>query len=291
MERSEVEMATVESSPMRREGRGLTTQLHDMAFEAICRLEGNREPKDRPQLLACCESTCLLRCGEGFKEIDRSLLPSRVDLAPLIDHTILKANAWVAEVDQVCEEAGFNGFASVCVNPLWVSHCVRRLEKTPVRVCTVIGFPLGASTSYTKALEAKEAVENGVSEIDAVMPIGLLKAGDWEFVRRDCGLLRESVPNTILKLILETCLLSDEEKVMASKIAMEEGIDFIKTSTGFSSGGATEEDVRLLRKTVGTRCGVKASGGIRSYENALKMVLAGATRLGLSNSMAVVKGN
>jgi len=266
----------------------MNAQLHALAAEVLSRLSGNRPPKGRPQLLACREGICLLRTEEGLKEVHADELPPLVDLGPLIDHTLLKPAAWVAEVDQLCDEALEHEFASVCVNPYWVTRCVRRLEGSVVRICTVVGFPLGANTSRIKAEEAREAVANGAREVDMVLAVGLAKAGDWEAVRRDYRAVRETVPNAVLKVILETCLLGDEEKGQASRIAAEEGLDFVKTSTGFSTGGATEADVRLMREFVGARAGVKASGGVRTYEDALRMVLAGATRLGLSSSLAVV---
>jgi deoxyribose-phosphate aldolase len=224
-----------------------------------------------------------------LKEVSAERLPAHVDLGPLIDHILLKPAAWVAEIDQLCDEALEHEFASVCVNPCWVARCTRRLEDSVVRVCTVVGFPLGANTSRIKAEEAREAVASGAREVDMVLALGLAKAGDWESIRRDFRVVREAVPTAVLKVILETCLLNDEEKAQASRIAAEEGVDFVETSTGFSSGGATEADVRILRETVGARAGVKASGGLRNYEDALKMVMAGATRLGLSGSLAVVK--
>lgn len=265
-------------------------QLHALAAEVLSRLSGNRPPREHPQLLGCRDGLCLLRTREGLKEIPAEHLPARVDMGPLIDHTLLKPSAWIAEIDQLCNEALQHEFASVCVNPYWVPRCVRRLEGSVVRVCTVIGFPLGANTSHIKAAEAREAVANGAREVDMVLAVGLARAGDWETVRRDYRAVREAVPGAVLKVILETCLLSDEEKVQASRIAAEEGLDFVKTSTGFSTGGATEADVRIMRETVGSRAGVKASGAVRNYEDALNMVLAGATRLGLSSSLVVVQG-
>jgi deoxyribose-phosphate aldolase len=165
------------------------------------------------------------------------------------------------------------------------------LKGSPVRTCTVVGFPLGASTSQAKAHEAGLALTAGAQEVDMVLAIGAVKSGDWEAVRRDLEALRSAVPApTILKVILETCLLNDAEKVRACELARDAGLDFVKTSTGFSTGGATEADVALMRRTVGPGVGVKASGGIRTYEGALQMVRAGATRLGLSASVAVVRG-
>lgn len=268
----------------------MNPQLHALSAEVLSRLSGNRPPKERPQFLGCKDGLCLLRTSEGLQEVLVDQLPANLDLGPLIDHTLLKPAAWVAEIDQLCDEALTHEFASVCVNPFWVPRCSRRLEGSVVRVCTVVGFPLGANTSRTKAEEAREAVANGAREVDMVLALGLAKAGDWESVRRDYRTVREAVPTAVLKVILETCLLSDEEKTQASRIAAEEGLDFVKTSTGFSTGGATEADVRLMRETVGARAGVKASGGVRTYAEALKMALAGATRLGLSSSLVVVQG-
>lgn len=268
----------------------VTIGVRDLAREILSRLEGTREPGDRPQLLACDGEWGLLRGCHGLKDVKLDQLPSRVDLAPLVDHTLLKAGAWVAEIDQLCDEAKIHAFASVCVNPLWVRRCALRLQGGPVRVCTVVGFPLGAATSHIKAEEAREAVANGAHEVDMVLPIGLVKAGEWESVRQDVRAVREAIPGTVLKVILETCLLSDAEKQKACKVAADESVDFVKTSTGFSNAGATQSDIRLMREVVGARCGVKASGGIRHYEDALNMVLAGATRIGMSNSLAVVKG-
>lgn len=268
----------------------MTAQTSTYLHEVISRLEGNREPKDRPQLLGCHEELCLLRSWEGLKELPIHELPTLVDLAPLIDHTLLKATAWAADIDQLCDEARTHGFASVCVNPCWVSRSVRRLEGSPVRVCTVVGFPLGGETSHSKAQSALDAFKEGAHEIDVVINLGFVKGLDWGNLRKELRMIRETVPLACLKVILETCLLSDTEKRQACRLAVEEGFDFVKTSTGFSTGGATIHDIQLMREEVGERCGVKASGGIRSYSQALEMVLAGATRLGLSSSLAVIKG-
>ncbi len=268
----------------------MNAQLHALASEVLARVSGNRPPRERPQLLGCREGLCLLRGPEGLREVPVAELPTHLDLSPLIDHTLLKPAALGTEIDQLCDEALEYEFASVCVNPYWVPRCARRLEGSEVRVCTVIGFPLGANTTRMKAEEAREAVACGAREVDMVLAIGLAKGGDWESVRRDYRAVREAVPAATLKVILETCLLTDEEKAQASRIAAEENLDFVKTSTGFSTGGATEADVRLMRDIVGARTGVKASGGVRTYEDALRMVLAGATRLGLSSSLAVARG-
>jgi len=268
----------------------MNAELHALAAEVLARISGNRIPKERPQLLGCRDGICLLRTSEGLLEVSTSELPADLDLTPLIDHTLLKASASETEVDQLCEEALAHEFASVCVNPFWVPHCARRLEGSVVRVCTVVGFPLGANTTRIKAEEAREAVANGAQEVDMVLSLGLAKAGDWDRVRREFRTLREAVPGAILKVILETCLLTDAEKIQACRIAVEERLDSVKTSRGFSTGGSTETDIRLMRETVGARSGVKASGAVRTYADAVKMALAGATRLGLSSSLAVAQG-
>ncbi|OCA84432.1 deoxyribose-phosphate aldolase [Bacillus sp. FJAT-27225] len=214
------------------------------------------------------------------------------NIAAMIDHTLLKANATRAEITKLAEEASEYKFASVCINPAWVKTAAQLLEKSPeVKVCTVIGFPLGASTPETKAFETRNAIENGATEVDMVINIGALKDGDDELVERDIRAVVEAAKGKALtKVIIETSLLTDEEKVRACKLSVKAGADFVKTSTGFSTGGATVEDVRLMRETVGPEIGVKASGGVRSREDALAMVEAGATRIGASSGVAIVKG-
>ena len=246
------------------------------------------------QLLGCVEGYGLFRDSRGlhhrsFAQIAAGEGPW--DLSPLIDHTLLKAEATDAQVEALCAEALTYGFASVCINPLWVPLAASLLKGSPVRTCTVVGFPLGASAHSAKAFEAELALGDGAQEVDMVLAIGAAKAGSWDTVRRDFEGLRSAVPApAILKVILETCLLDEAEKHRACELALEAGLDFVKTSTGFSTGGATEADVALMRRAVGPRLGVKASGGIRTYETALQMVRAGATRLGLSASVAVVRG-
>lgn len=268
--------------------------LQALAAEARTRLEGRPLPAAdaRPQLLACWEGRGLVRTAQGFQEIPLPPEGGWFDLAPLIDHTLLKAEATAAQVDQLCDEAARWGFASVCVNPAWVPLAAARLRGTPVRVCTVAGFPLGATTAAQKAAEAAAALEAGAEEVDMVLPLGPALASDWTAVAAELALLRKAVPRgrAVLKVILETCLLDEARKTQACRLAREAGLDFVKTSTGFGRGGATEADVALLRKTVGAACGVKASGGIRGYEEALGMVRAGATRLGLSASIAAARG-
>ena len=246
------------------------------------------------QLLGCVEGHGLFRDSKGlhhraFAQIAAEEGPW--DLSPLIDHTLLKAEATGTQVETLCAEARAHGFASVCVNSFWVPLAASLLKGTSVRTCTVVGFPLGASASRAKAHEADLALASGAQEVDMVLAIGAAKSGDWEAVRLDLEALRSAVSApAILKVILETCLLNDSEKVRACELARDAGLDFVKTSTGFSTSGATEADVALMRRTVGPGLGVKASGGIRTYEGALQMVRAGATRLGLSASVAVVRG-
>lgn len=205
-----------------------------------------------------------------------------------IDHTILQADATKDLVIKTIDEAKAYDTASICLEPCWVELAAERLKGSDVKVCTVIGFPLGATTSATKAFEAKEAVANGADEVDMVLNIGALKSGDEEMVLKDMKAVRESVPSAVVKVIIETCLLTDQEKKTACRLAKEARLDFVKTSTGFSTGGATVEDVRLMREAVGEEMGVKASGGIRTKETAEAMIEAGATRIGASKTAAIL---
>lgn len=209
-------------------------------------------------------------------------------LARLIDHTLLKPDATDAEVIQLCDEARRYGFASVCVNPVHVPTCVRELGGSGVPTCTVIGFPLGANPTEIKADEARWAVEQGARELDMVINVGKLKSGEYDFVREDIRRVKEAGKPALLKVILETALLTDEEKVKACVLCQQAGADFVKTSTGFSKGGATPEDVALMRRVVGPEMGVKASGGVRSCEDAMTMYKAGASRIGASASVKIV---
>ncbi|WP_433945694.1 deoxyribose-phosphate aldolase [Paenibacillus sp. SN-8-1] len=214
-----------------------------------------------------------------------------MNVAALIDHTLLRADATKAEITKLTEEAKKYEFASVCVNPTWVAYCAEQLAGTPVKVCTVIGFPLGANTSEVKAFEAANAIQNGAGEVDMVINIGALKDGNHELVKQDIkAVVDAAAGKALVKVIIETCLLTDEEKVRASQLAAEAGADFVKTSTGFSTGGATPEDVALMRRTVGDQMGVKASGGVRSLEDMTKMVEAGATRIGASSGVKIMEG-
>lgn len=212
-------------------------------------------------------------------------------IAGVIDHTILKPEATSAQIRQLCEEALHFGFASACMNPFYVPLAAELMRGSAVKVCTVAGFPLGATTTDAKVFEAQEAIQHGAQEIDMVMNVGALKSGDDEAVEEDIRRVTDACHRgkAICKVILENCLLTREEKIHACQIAMRAGADYVKTSTGFNSGGATVEDVELMRTTVGPKMGVKASGGIRSYEDVLKMVAAGATRIGTSSGVKIVE--
>ncbi len=234
---------------------------------------------------------------------------TKVSLAKTIDHTLLKAIGTADQVRELCVEAREFGFASVCVNPVWVPLCSRELAGSEVMVCTVIGFPLGANSAQIKAAEARLAVEQGAHEVDMVINVGAAKAGDWKAVEDDiravvlaanlggskagasAGASKAAATKggkTTVKVIIETCYLSDQEKVKACEAAMRAGANFVKTSTGFGTGGATPEDVRLMKKTVGEGLSVKASGGIRSYHDAILMLDAGADRIGASSGVAII---
>lgn len=209
----------------------------------------------------------------------------------IIDHTLLKPEALPDAIDTLCEEAKQYGFFSVCINPVYIERVAKHLAGSPVKVCTVIGFPLGATTKETKAFEAKDAVSKGAHEVDMVLPVGLLKAGELKAVYEDIKAVVDAVKGQALtKVIIETALLTDLEKATACLLSSAAGADFVKTSTGFSSGGATPEDIRLMRATVGPNVGVKASGGVRSREDALTMMEAGANRIGCSAGVSIAKG-
>ena len=215
---------------------------------------------------------------------------SGAEIAKYIDHTNLKATATRADIETLCAEARQYGFRAVCVNPSQVVNAVEFLAGSEVRVATVIGFPLGATTSLTKAREAEEAVAAGAAELDMVINIGALKEGRLDLVRDDIKAVVRAARGALVKVILETCYLTDEEKVLACRAAAEAGANFVKTSTGFGTGGATLEDVRLLRANIPPTMEVKASGGIRDIEAARAFIAAGATRLGTSAGVAIVKG-
>ena len=214
-----------------------------------------------------------------------------MNLNKFIDHTVLKADTPKAKVQQIIDEAIQYDFMSVCINPTWVSFAAEKLVATDVKVCTVIGFPLGANTSTVKAFEAAEAIKNGADEVDMVINIGAAKDGDWDLVESDIQAVVDASKDVTTKVIIETSLLTDEEKVKACQAAVRAGSDFVKTSTGFSTAGATVADIALMRQTVGPDLGVKASGGVRSIADAQAMIEAGATRLGTSNGVDIMKGN
>ncbi|SPZ50620.1 Deoxyribose-phosphate aldolase 1 [Sarcina ventriculi] len=210
------------------------------------------------------------------------------DIYKMIDHTLLKQDATSEEIKKLCKEALEYNFASVCVNPTNVELAAKILNGSLVKVCTVIGFPLGANTTKIKVLEAKDAVENGATEVDMVINIGRIKDKDYDYVKKDIeAVVNEVKGKALIKVIIETCLLTDEEKVIACKLASEAKADFVKTSTGFSTGGATPFDVKLMRETVGENMGVKASGGVRTSEEAKELIKNGANRIGASASIKI----
>jgi deoxyribose-phosphate aldolase len=211
-------------------------------------------------------------------------------VASIIDHTVLKPDAMPEEIINLCKEAAQYKFASVCINPCYVELATKELKNSSyVKVCTVIGFPLGASSTKVKAMETTQAIEDGATEIDMVVNIGRLKAGELDYVKQDIqAVVNAAKGKAIVKVILETCLLTDEEKVNACRLSKEAGADFVKTSTGFSKWGAKPEDIKLMRETVGPEMGVKASGGVHNFEEAVVMIENGATRIGASASIKIV---
>ncbi len=235
-------------------------------------------------VIACVGPGCRVSAAPGVGEVPK-------DLARFIDHTLLRADATYSDIDKLCDEARQFGFASVCVNPIFVRRCAARLAGASSVVCTVVGFPLGATPSENKALEARRAIREGASEIDMVISIGALKSGDRAYVEKDIRTVAEAAHDggAILKVILETALLTDDEKVAGCVAARKARADFVKTSTGFSTGGATAHDVELMARTVERKLGVKAAGGIRSAEEAQKLIAAGATRIGASVGVKIVK--
>lgn len=251
---------------------------------------------------SCAEGVCVHTCFDSAgKVIDAGaerlsstvgMIPQDVNLARMIDHTLLKPDATPDQIAQLCFEARKHQFASVCVNPTWVKLCAQLLEGSSVKVCTVIGFPLGATASEVKAFEARNAIDQGATEIDMVINIGALKARELELVAQDIqGVVNAAHSRgAIVKVILETALLTDEEKTIACLASKEAGADFVKTSTGFAGGGATVQDVALMRRVVGPELGVKASGGVRTFEDAESMIRAGATRIGASAGVKIVQG-
>ena len=250
----------------------------------------------------CTDNLCVIHNKDGVKNIVRSgadRISAGVgvgqeafdpDLARMIDHTLLKPDATRQEIEKLCQEAKHYGFASVCINPSQVKFCASLLRDTDVKVCTVIGFPLGATSSAAKAFEADRAIKDGAREVDMVINIGMLKSGEYEYVKEDILAVVGAAHSygVLTKVIIETGLLTDEEKVKACMLAKNAGADFVKTSTGFVKGGATVGDIALMRKVVGPELGVKASGGVRSLEDARAMIASGADRIGASASVKIV---
>ena len=283
-----------------------TEQLVEViAREVLVAMMEQKERAAAPECDQCkfscaegmCVRTCFDRAGRvvsaGAERLSSTIgvIPQDMGLAKTIDHTLLKPDATPDQIAQLCFEARKHGFASVCVNPTWVKLCAQLLHGSPVKVCTVIGFPLGATAPEVKAFETENAIENGATEIDMVINIGALKARDLELVARD---IRGVVTGAhgrgaIVKVIIEAVLLTDEEKTVACLLSKEAGADFVKTSTGFAAGGATVHDVSLMRRAVGPGMGVKAAGGVRTYEDAESMIKAGATRIGASAGVKIIQ--
>lgn len=252
----------------------------------------------------CSDNLCVVHNKEGVKNIvssgaDRitagvgvSAAPFDETIASMIDHTLLKPEATKSQIEELCREAKRYGFASVCVNPSYVKLCAELLRDSKVRVCTVIGFPLGATTTEAKVREAEQAIADGARELDMVINVGMLKSGEYDYVEKDiasvAALGRRS--SVLTKVIIETGLLTDEEKVKACLIAKRAGANFVKTSTGFAKGGATAGDIALMRHVVGSALGVKASGGVRTQEQARELIASGADRIGASASVKIVTG-
>lgn len=253
----------------------------------------------------CADNLCVVHNKEGVRTIvgnGASRVSAGVgvddaggveaDLARMIDHTMLKADATAGEIEKLCQEALKYGFASVCINPGYVPLCAKLLRGSDVKVCTVIGFPLGATSTAAKAFEAEQAIREGAQEVDMVINVGMLKSGNVEYVESDVFAVTSTARRfrVLTKVIIETGLLTDEEKIRACVLAKRAGADFVKTSTGFGKGGATAGDIALMRRVVGSAMGVKASGGVRSREDALALVASGADRIGASASVKIVSG-
>jgi deoxyribose-phosphate aldolase len=274
--------------------------IEEVTREVLLRLS---QPRPANQTAGCnCEDgSCVQHCAEqvgrvvaaGASRVTAPLgaLPRNVDVARMIDHTLLKPDASQDQIAQLCYEARTHHFASVCINPANVKLCAQLLKGSDVKVCTVVGFPLGATPPTVKAYETQQAIRDGASEIDMVINIGALKSRDYRAVHEDIGAVVRSAHagRALVKVIIEAALLSDEEKVIASQLAAAAGADYVKTSTGFGPGGATVADVALMRRVVGPQIGVKAAGGVRNLSDAQAMIAAGATRIGASAGVAILK--
>lgn len=277
---------------MNPEVQNLIEQITDLVFaklnaDATANGANDDAAHCSPHHLACALQAGASRIGLSWGQA----AVTNIEVARYIDHTLLKPEASRAEVQKLCQEARAYSFAAVCVNPTWVKECAFALYGSPVKVCTVVGFPLGATLPDVKAYETRRAIFDGATEIDMVINIGALKSGDDDLVRRDiCGVVEAAHDAcAIVKVIIETALLNDEEKVRACRLAKEAGADFVKTSTGFSKGGATVADIALMRQTVGGDLGVKAAGGVKDLNAAREMIAAGATRIGASAGVAIVQ--
>jgi deoxyribose-phosphate aldolase len=275
---------------------------HEVIASMLEKKEKSMAPEGGHCKFTCAESQCVRNCFDragnvvsaGAERLSSTIgvIPQDLNLAKMIDHTLLKPDATQEQIAQLCFEARKHGFASVCINPTWVDLCAKLLQGSGVKVCTVIGFPLGATSPEVKEFETRVALEHGASEIDMVINVGALKARDLELVAKDIrGVVKAAHGSgAIVKVIIEAILLTDEEKTTACLLSKEAGADYVKTSTGFASGGATVHDVALMRRVVGPEMGVKAAGGVRTYEDAENMIKAGATRIGASAGVKIIQG-
>lgn len=284
-------------------------EIRDITEKIVDKILNNQIDTPISPITTCAETGVCVNCGNWYcvtnnKAASEQLINAGADristnpgipyesqkIASMIDHTLLKAEATTMQINNLCKEAKKYEFASVCINPHYVSLCYEHLKGTKVKVCTVIGFPLGATTTQTKAFETRDVVADGAQEIDMVINIGLLKSKHYQNVEDDIRAVVEAAKGNIVKIILETALLNDEEIEKGCQLSKSAGANFVKTSTGFSKGGATVHAVELMRRTVGSSMGVKASGGIRSIDDAQAMIKAGATRIGASASVEIVQG-
>ncbi len=283
LEKVALEVARRFATGQRIAGAGSSSASVGPPFCAVCDRHGSCAATCKP------ETTAILDSGAARVGGVPGMGPVDQQIAGMIDHTLLKAEATKDEVALLCAEAAKYGFASVCVNSFWVPFCAQLLKGHRPAVCTVVGFPLGASPSSIKAEEARLAVANGATEIDMVLNVGALKSGMNDVVEKDIAAVRKAVPDVILKVILETSLLTDPQKIAACEASVRAGADFVKTSTGFSTGGATAADVALMRRVVGDELGVKASGGVRNKADATLMIKAGASRIGASAGVKILQ--
>ncbi len=274
--------------------------IEEVTREVLLRLGQQRAPVTSPNACNCSDGSCVAHCADRVSQVFQAgasrvtsrlgVLPQDQNIARYIDHTLLKADATQDQIAQLCYEARTYHFASVCVNPTHVKLCAQLLKGSDVKVCTVIGFPLGATATPVKAYETQQAIRDGATEIDMVINVGALKSRDYRAVNEDIAAVVRTAhaANALVKVIIETALLNDEEKVIACQLSKAAGADFVKTSTGFGPGGATAQDVALMRRVVGPEIGVKASGGVKNYADTQAMIAAGATRIGASAGVAIV---